>query len=522
MSGSLKIAGFFIILSSVLLFTRCIYEIDTSFVLDDELSIRDYIKENKDKFSVFLRIIEESGLSPAYNTYNPNGNNYTLFLPTDDAFQEYLASSGKYNSIDDLLNDTEFVKLLGLFHLVNTEFTTNEFTNGALRDSTMTGDYLTVQFKVENNTNIIYEVNNVAEIIESNIESINGIIHVINRVLQPVNFSSYEWLKEQAGFVIFTELLEQTGMVGQMGVTRLNDNGLTVKNRFTIFAEPDSVFSKRGIQSFNDLALKYGSFSTAFSDTSNSLYKFAAYHLLDNTYFLEQLSAGILNTFAEFPISIAVGIDIEINKGFKNIEIIVDGTDTSFLDYVPIIYDLSNNSTLNGPVHVISEILELFSPPRSNYYYYFYNEPIINSLQNIPGQYQFEKPEKMEVFDWGGAKDGLWYIKSSSASERAHNQDYLNIEGNFWLEYRTPKMRQGMYNVRITGGANNSRYAVIQLVVDGMRLGYPINLRSIGTSAYASVTFGPIEFLGNTAHTVRIETVIPGIFNWDTVVFLPV
>ncbi len=522
MSGIQKIAGLFLILSSVILLNSCENEMDKSFVLDTELSIRDYIKQNEDKFSVFSRILDESGLSPAYNAYNPTGNKYTLFLPTDDAFQEYVTSSKNYNSVDDLLSDSEFVKLIGLFHLVNTEFTTNDFTNSALRDSTMTGDYLTVQFKVGNNTDIIYEVNNSAVIIEPNIEMVNGIIQVIDGVLQPVNFSSYDWLKERAEFGIFTELLEQTDLVSQMGTTRLNSNGQTVKNRFTVLAEPDSVFFKRGIQSFNELALKYGSASTAFTDTSNSLYKFAAYHLLDNTYFLDQLSGGVLNTYSDYPISVAVGIDIKINKGFKIIEKIVVGTDTSILDYVPIIYELSNNSTLNGPVHVISEILELFNPPRSNYYNYFYNEPIINSLQNTPGQYQYEKPEQMEVLDWGGAKDGLWYIKSSSTSELANKQDYLNITGNFWLEYKTPKIRPGSYNVQIRAGVNNSKYAVIQVVVDGLRLGYPINLRSLGTSSYASVTFGPIEFLGNMEHTVRIEAVIPGIFNWDYVVFIPV
>ncbi len=510
------------ILSSILFLQGCKDEIDNSFVIDTELSIRDYIQQNEERFSVFSRIIEESGLSSAYNAYNPTGNNYTLFLPTDSAFQNYVASSSKYNSVDELIQDTSFCKLIGLFHLVNSEFTTNDFTNSALKDSTMTGDYLTIQFKVGNNTNVVYEVNNAAEIIEPNIESVNGIIQVIDGVLQPINFSSYEWLKDHSQFKIFSELLERTDLISQMGLTRLNINGQIVKNRFTVLAEPDSVFNKRGIQSFNDLALRFGSTSTAFSDTSNSLYKFAAYHLLESSYFLDQLSIGVFNTFTDYPVSVVVDFDIKINKGFKIIENIISGIDTSVLDYVPILYEVSNNSTLNGPIHVISEILELFNPPRSNYYYFFYNEPIINSLQSTPGQYQYEKPEQLEVLDWGGAKDGLWYIKSSSTSELANNQDYLNIEGNFWLEYVTPEIRPGSYNITIRAGVNNSKYAVIQVIVDGLRLGYPINLRSIGTSSYASVTFGPVEFLGNSEHTVRIESVIPGIFNWDYVAFLPV
>ncbi len=522
MSRYFKIAALFFIFSSVLFINGCKNDIDTSFVLDAELSLRDYIKLNNEKFSVFLRIIDESGLSNAYNAYNPTGNNYTLFLPTDEAFQEYVTSSKKYNSIDDLLSDTSFVKLIGLFHLVNTELTTNDFTNSALSDSTMSGDYLTVQFKVGEGSKIVYEVNNFAEIIEPNVELVNGIIHIIDGVLQPVSFSSYEWLKDQAEFEIFTELLEQTGLVSQMGLTRLNSKGQSIRNRFTLLVEPDSVFSKRGIQSFNDLALTYGSTETAFNDTSNSLFKFAAYHLLDNSYFIDQLSGGVLNTYAEYPISVSVGIDIRINKGFKVIERIIVGTDTTILDYIPLLYELSNNSTLNGPVHIISEILEPYNPPRSNYYYHFYNELIINSLRTSPGQYQYEKTEQLEFLNWGGAKDGLWYIKSSSPTDPANNQDYLNITGNFWLEYTTPKVRPGSYNILIRAGVNNSKYAVIQVVVDGVRLGYPINLRSIGTSSYASVTFGPIELTGNREHVVRIESVIPGILNWDYMAFLPV
>ncbi len=55
--------------------------------------------------------METSGLIDALSSYNPNGEKYTLFLPTNNAFSTYFQESSKYSSLGDLLADAEIVNV---------------------------------------------------------------------------------------------------------------------------------------------------------------------------------------------------------------------------------------------------------------------------------------------------------------------------------------------------------------------------------------------------------------------------
>ena len=95
------------------------------------------------------------------SAYNPFGNGFTLFLPTDEAFDRYIQNNPNYNSFEELVNDKDFVRILGRYHLVNTGLETNEFPYGALPDTTATGDLLTIGFSSDTDTTV-YLVNSIA------------------------------------------------------------------------------------------------------------------------------------------------------------------------------------------------------------------------------------------------------------------------------------------------------------------------------------------------------------------------
>jgi len=66
--------------------------------------------------------------------------------------------------------------------------------------------------------------------------------------------------------------------------------------------------------------------------------------LLEQVLYLDDMTDGIYNTFTSLPVKIATGSEIRLNSGFKIIDSLVTEADTVFLDYVPLIYEISNNT----------------------------------------------------------------------------------------------------------------------------------------------------------------------------------
>jgi hypothetical protein len=52
-----------------------------------DMTIYDYLVENSDDYSSFLAILEKAGIDKTLSAYNPNGIDYTLFLPDNSAAQ---------------------------------------------------------------------------------------------------------------------------------------------------------------------------------------------------------------------------------------------------------------------------------------------------------------------------------------------------------------------------------------------------------------------------------------------------
>jgi len=86
--------------------------VEAGFEDIEETSIYEYMMENDSAFSGFLTILEKGGIAKTLSAYNPEGQGYTLFLPDNDALNRFIEASGQYSSLDDLLNDPEYVSEL--------------------------------------------------------------------------------------------------------------------------------------------------------------------------------------------------------------------------------------------------------------------------------------------------------------------------------------------------------------------------------------------------------------------------
>jgi uncharacterized surface protein with fasciclin (FAS1) repeats len=142
------------------------------------------------QFTLLLAALEYTGLTGVFT----GGEQYTVFAPTDQAFVNlvgFLAStyptfdaSKPFESIDALLGDGSVRDVL-LYHVVEGRRAANSVVppRGLRKITTLLGASFTV-----NSKGVITDIfGQEATIISPNISASNGIIHVIDTVILPLN-----------------------------------------------------------------------------------------------------------------------------------------------------------------------------------------------------------------------------------------------------------------------------------------------------------------------------------------------
>lgn len=136
-----------------------------------------------------------------------------------------------------------------------------------------------------NGDNQLIKINNLAPIIKPNLEMTNGYIHVISEVLNPVDISGYDWLQQQNQYSILAQAMEISGIKKKLKW-----------NKYTLFAEPDSIYRRYGIKYVEDLINRIATPGIALTTKANAFYQFTSYHILDREYFMNDLKrAKMLN-----------------------------------------------------------------------------------------------------------------------------------------------------------------------------------------------------------------------------------
>ena len=512
-----------LLIAGIFLLTSCKKNMnEIGFFDENVLSLATFLEKNQEEYSKFWELVQVTGLYHTLNAYNPHGDGFTLFLPTDEAFDRYIQRNDKYSSFEELIQDSDFTWLLSRYHLVNKSFLSNEFPYGALPDSTATGDFLTIGIEVQGDSSF-YTVNNSAPVKVIDIETTNGYIQVIDEVLEPISYNSYQWLKNTEGYSIISSAFEWSGLKDTMDIYRLSSNGKLIKNGYTVFAEHDSIFQRNGIFSFEDLVDRVHTPGYELNDPEGGLYQFAAYHMLEGRYFLDAFEGSSnYNSYAVYPVSINAGLEIKINAGVDSFRLVISGTDTTLINYIGVYFQESNVNTKNGPIHFITEMMELYQPRRSERIFQFLEDPKILEASKNVGRYEFVDHDLLEVIRWNGP-ESLVYVKGSNSDNNAHNRDYIDLRGSFDFEYDMPKIMPGRYMVEIKTNAYGNENATIQVRIDGKRLGGNINLTSGGTSAnpFSIFSIGIIEFTRYEGHLLEVKSLIPGVMLLDMIRFTP-
>jgi len=292
-----------------------------NFYSSVRLTAAGFIESDEAQFSDFKSILERGNYLSMLKTYG----HYTVFAPTNDAIQLYLKENG-YATIDAIPNDK--CDTLARTHIVQDKayFTTD--MGDAVSPVNMNDDYIqmTSDSDVTNNNALLIYVNKNSRIIQKDDSVTNGVVHVIDHVINASNQFLPALMEENPNLSIFCQALRLTGMADSL--TKYVDETYTVDPdsavggkgfkvpygtandgtaskqcqtwypehryfKFTAFVETDSTYRAHGINNLEDLK-RYakevydesypedaGKYDEDFKDRRNPLNRFISYHLIN-------------------------------------------------------------------------------------------------------------------------------------------------------------------------------------------------------------------------------------------------
>lgn len=144
----------------------------------DSKSIVELASETDD-LSILVQALELTDLD---GTLAGEGS-FTVFAPTNAAFEALLASNDDWNSLSDI--PTETLKNVLLFHVLGSKVESTDLTDTYV-NTLATGpndEFLSLQVQVDGGVMF----NDSAEPITTDIEANNGVIHTIDAVMMPKN-----------------------------------------------------------------------------------------------------------------------------------------------------------------------------------------------------------------------------------------------------------------------------------------------------------------------------------------------
>ncbi|XP_060594582.1 transforming growth factor-beta-induced protein ig-h3-like [Ruditapes philippinarum] len=235
--------------------------------------------------SLFVKYVQDSGLAPAFTK---NGQ-FTLFIPTDDAFNA-LPSDVKMQ----LTKEPELLRKVLMFHGVD-----------GIKYSSMLSDELEVEslvmdakirINIYNNPKPIVLASG-SEVIRTDINATNGVIHLLSRVMYPLPTADAVQFMAQNNQL--GTLLYSVAMTPLRGI-------LQAGGPFTIFAPNNDAFNK----------LPVGYWSDLFNQNYTAYVDMLKYHVVQGTIYSEGLKSGPLTSYTRQTLHVHVNHNgVMINNG---------------------------------------------------------------------------------------------------------------------------------------------------------------------------------------------------------------
>ncbi|MFC4871105.1 fasciclin domain-containing protein [Negadavirga shengliensis] len=272
------------------------------------------VAQDNDQFSVLVQAVVKADLADALSAPGP----LTVFAPTNTAFEKFLEDNNL--TAEALLESPDLSTILA-YHVVQGSVPSSSVEAG--RVTTLEGSPFFVSVDTEGGI----WINGNTQVVDTDIEAENGIIHVLDYVLIPPSQS----IAEIAVGFAESETPQFTQLVGALARANLVD---AVSGGFddnlTVFAPTDAAFEALyetlGVNGYQDIPLE-------------TLTDVLTYHVVPDRAFSQDLRDGTtLPTLLE-------GETLRVNLG--DLEINDAG----------LIAELLNVHATNGVIHVIDRVL---------------------------------------------------------------------------------------------------------------------------------------------------------------------
>lgn len=478
------------------------------FFEEEELLISAYLEEHNDVFSSLIKVLEITELKNTLNAYG----HYTFFAPDDNAFKKFCEDNGK-SSIEEF--EKEYLVTLVKYHLIDVKLESSYFRDGAIQDTTYSGDYLVITFSEGGLVTILV---NDALITDRDINVENGIIHAIDKVLTPLVGSIFDRIQEFEEFSIFSEALEITGLDDTLDLIRIDLNkDIFIRSRFTVFAEPDYIYKENGIATVSDLVGVYSDTDDP-ANREDGLYQFMAYHIVPGLHYLNEIDSFNYPTLAE---NMLINVKLE-NKVLLNWHQEEAGGQLTE-KYVTIVEENSNQQAKNGVLHEIDNMLEPYVPNPAH---------LIIDLTDYQGLSIGESYSEKDIEDIPGIsseRTGLLFRNSILADGETNLQTTNNTAG--WeVEFELPPILRGKYDVYLHWASHPINTGSAQGFWDGARFGSLFSFvhgkrwpgvewkYDYNTSFY----MGRLLLAETGTHKIRFISLQDGYGNFDYLVFWPI
>ena len=264
------------------------------------------------RFTTLVTALQAAGLVEALQGDGP----FTVFAPTDDAF-----AALPEGALDDLLADTDALSSVLLYHVVDGAVMAADVVGlDGQEVDTLSGDKVLITVDGEN------VMVNKSNVIITDIEGSNGVIHVIDAVLMPpvdetgmMDKTIVDIAVEDDNFSTLVAALTEAGLV----------EALQGDGPFTVFAPTNDAFA----------ALPEGALDALLADTE-ALSNVLLYHVVSGA--VKAADVVALD-----------GQEVETLSG-DSIIVKLDGEDVMINDAMVVITDIEAS---NGIIHVVDAVI---------------------------------------------------------------------------------------------------------------------------------------------------------------------
>lgn len=313
-----RIVFLVIVCITCVLHTSCVEEIPTEsrYTFRGE-TVASYLLNHEETFSHFINILQRSGYLSLLKAYG----SYTCFAPTNEAVERYVVEqdsiwrasvakgSARWTGITspnlEDLTDSMCMEI-SRTHILPKGFLTMEMEGDIVPAMNLNDRYLTLSFDVNDELHSTMFING-SLIISGDNQTENGVVHVVNSVLNPSTMTVPALIDETSFLTLFSAALKKTKLDDVL--TAYKDETYTEGDKrlgskytldvseypsyppsryfgFTAFCVPDDIFHEMDIFTLDDLykqcKIWYPEATDEdFTSDNNALRKFMMYHLLD-------------------------------------------------------------------------------------------------------------------------------------------------------------------------------------------------------------------------------------------------